>query len=67
MKTDREEVIFAAGWSLSPACSWTPPIRTTARPQILSVWTALTAWRPASPPAPQTTCLGKRRADESLL
>lgn len=59
MKTDREEVIFAAEWSPSPTCSWTPShTQTTARPQTLSAWTAQTAWRPASPPVRQTTFPG---------
>ena len=63
MKSGREEVITAAGWSQSPACSWTPsPTRTPAWPQTPSVWTAPTAWRPASPPAPPTTCPGQRKA-----
>lgn len=59
MKTGKDRVIFATGWSLSPMSSWTLSLtRTTARRQTPSAWTALTAWKPASLPAPQTTSQG---------
>lgn len=61
MRSDREEAISAAEWSPNPTCTWTPSrTRTTARPWTPSAWTALTAWRQASLPAPQTTSRGQR-------
>lgn len=50
----------AAGSSPSPMSTWTPcRTRTTARRQTPSAWTVQTAWRPASPPALQTTSPGQ--------
>lgn len=54
------EMNSAAGSSPSPTSTWTPcRTRTTARRQTPSAWTARTAWRPASPPALQTTSPGR--------
>lgn len=59
-KSNKEGAIFAAGWPLSPTCSWSPSrTRTTARPQTPSVWRARTALRPASLLAPRTTSPGR--------